>query len=85
MNSYQQHFKIDGAVLHKLFLAASDILAFGLAFNLSFTLRNYFFSWRGGVYEANILHYLYLALLSTIMVVYFRHSYLYRPLAVRRS
>lgn len=85
MNEYVHRFTLDGAVLHKLMLAVSDVVAFALAFNLSFTLRNYFFAWRGGVYQPNILHYLYLAGLAILMVVYFRHSYLYRPLAVRRS
>ncbi len=75
----------DAVTLHKIMLAISDVLALIAAFYLSYTLRNYFFSWRGGVYTPNIRHAFFIASLAPLLVFYFRHRYLYRPLAMRRT
>lgn len=77
--------RMDAIMIHKIMLAVSDILAMGVSFYLSFTLRNFFFAERGGVYQPNILHGVFLAGLAAMLVIYFRNSYLYRPLAMRRS
>ncbi|HMO49564.1 MAG TPA: exopolysaccharide biosynthesis polyprenyl glycosylphosphotransferase [Kiritimatiellia bacterium] len=72
-------------MIHKIMLAVLDALAMAGAFYLSFTLRNLFFAERGGVYTPNVRHAIFLAGLIPLLVGYFRYSYLYRPLAMRRS
>ncbi|HMP73365.1 MAG TPA: sugar transferase [Kiritimatiellia bacterium] len=76
---------LDANTAHKVMLAVSDAIAIALAFYLSFTLRNYFFSWRGGVYTPNIRHAIFLLALIPTLVAYFRANYLYRSLAMRRT
>ena len=77
--------KADFFLGHKLLLALLDLLALAAAFYLSYTLRNYFFSWRGGVYVPTFKHLLMFLLLCATIVVYFRHNYLYRRLAFAGS
>lgn len=73
----------DTFIKHKLLLALGDALSLGMAFFLSFTLRNYFFYWRGGVYYARMPHLVLFLGLVVLIFFYFRHSYLYRDLAFR--
>jgi exopolysaccharide biosynthesis polyprenyl glycosylphosphotransferase len=80
-----RRFRIDALFAHKLLLAASDTVSLVSAFNVSFTLRNYWFAWRGGVYEPNIRHAVFLAGLIALILGFFRHHYLYRRPAYRLS
>lgn len=77
--------KSDPVKLHKLALAAVDAIAVVAAYYLSFTLRNFFFEERGGVYLPNIRHAFFIGSLTPLMILYFRQSYLYRTLAMHRS
>jgi exopolysaccharide biosynthesis polyprenyl glycosylphosphotransferase len=76
---------LDTYLKHKILLAVCDALSLILAFFLSYTLRNYFFLHRGGVYEPTLPHFLFLAGLIAMIFLYFRHNYLYRELAFRPS
>jgi exopolysaccharide biosynthesis polyprenyl glycosylphosphotransferase len=69
----------------KVLLAVSDIVAVVASFYLSFATRNYFFGWRGGVYEARWIHAVFLAGLCGLVLLYFRSQYLYRDLAFKQS
>lgn len=75
----------DAAFLQKVLMACFDAIAVVAGFYLSFTLRNLLFEARGGVYHPNINHALFLLGLIPLMVLYFRHRYLYRNIAMRRS
>ena len=70
---------------YKFLLALGDVLALTVAFYLSYSLRNAVFSWRGGVYVATYRHAIFLALLTPLVLAYFRHCYLYRDLAGQPS
>jgi exopolysaccharide biosynthesis polyprenyl glycosylphosphotransferase len=76
---------LDAIMINKIVLAIFDALAMAAAYYLSFTLRNYFFEWRGGVYTPKLSHAIFLLGLIPLLVVYFRSRYLYRPLAMRRT
>jgi len=69
----------------KYLLALCDVLALTIAFYLSYITRNWFFSWRGGVYVATYRHAILLATITPLVLAYFRHCYLYRDLACRPS
>lgn len=75
----------DAVTTHKATLAVFDLLAMAAGFYLSFTLRNFFFEERGGVYQPNINHAIFLLGLLPLLFLYFRHRYLYRNIAMRRS
>ena len=85
MSPFRSNPRLDAVMFHKLLLAFFDGLGLAAAYLLSFTLRNYFFAWRGGVYQPNINHALFLAGLIPLLILYFRNSFLYRTLAMRRS
>jgi undecaprenyl-phosphate galactose phosphotransferase len=85
MSPYRSSPRRDAILLHKVLLASFDALGLAAAYLLSFTIRNYFFGWRGGVYQPNINHALFLAGLIPLLIFYFRSSFLYRTLALRLS
>ncbi len=76
---------LDAVVIHKITLALFDALAMATGYYLSFTLRNFLFAGRGGVYQPNLNHTLFLLGLIPLLFLYFRQRYLYRNLAMRRS
>ncbi len=75
----------DGMLLHKILLAVGDMASMAAAFYLSFSVRNHFFAWRGGVYDANIRHFFLLLGLCSVLFVFFRNSSLYRQPGFSRS
>lgn len=81
----KRRIRLDAPLVYKLLLAISDVFSLVVAFYLSFTIRNAFFAWRGGVYQPNILHEVFLVCMTVSILVYFRHSYLYRRPAYRPS
>ena len=72
-------------ILHKLILAGADTLALGLSFLLSYNLRNIWFGWRGGVYEANLNHLFALFGLLFLVMALFRNAKLYQQMAFKGS
>jgi len=72
-------------ILHKLILAGTDALALALSFLLSYNLRNIWFGWRGGVYEANLNHFLALGGLLILVMALFRNAKLYQQMAFKGS
>ena len=77
--------RFDYFIGHKVLLALLDVLALAATFYLSYTLRNHFFAWRGGVYTPTLNHLGMFILFCAIIVSYFRHHYLYRRLAFAGS
>lgn len=76
---------LDAVVFHKVLLAGSDVIAVSLGFFLSYTIRNDFFGWRGGIYQPTLKHALFLAGLLVFLFFYFRHRGLYRNRALRNG
>ncbi|MGA1531357.1 MAG: hypothetical protein ACO398_11525, partial [Kiritimatiellia bacterium] len=74
---------VDAVLAHKIMLAIADLGAVSLGFVLSYTIRNQWFGWRGGVYEPTLNHAVFLAGLLIFLVIYFRHRCLYRNRALR--
>jgi len=72
-------------VIYKSMLAFFDITSVVAAFYLSFTLRNLFFNYRGGIYVARSIHLLLLFLLIIFVLAIFRQQKLYQQLAFSRS
>jgi exopolysaccharide biosynthesis polyprenyl glycosylphosphotransferase len=85
MSPFRSSPRRDAVLLHKALLALFDGIGLVAAYSLSFTIRNYFFAWRGGVYQPNINHALFLAGLIPLLIFYFRSAFLYRTLAMRLS